>query len=64
MPPAPVTAATRLAPNGIATWATRLPVTRSELAVPRAPAAVSATTLVMVIVVAMPMLKPVIAVAA
>src|SRR5271168_1564375 len=40
-----------------------VPVTRSELAVPRVPAVVSATTLVMVIVVATPMQKPVIEVA-
>ena len=64
MPAAPAMVATRLAPKGSATWATRLPVTRSEFAVARTPAAVIAITLVTVNVLAMPTVKPVDAAAA
>src|SRR5580704_17264882 len=64
MPAVPATAATRLAPKGNATWATRLTVTRSEFAVARTPAAVIAITHVTVSVLATPTVKPVDAVAA
>ncbi len=50
----PVAAATMPAPNGKTNWPSLLPMMRSEFAVPRAPAVVMSTVMVMLSVVASP----------
>src|SRR5262245_44249715 len=54
----PDAAATILTPIGMANWPTRLPSSRSEFAVPRAPGAVRSTTLVMLSVIEVPSENP------